>query len=296
MWAMTTACATRGWAASTASISPSSMRYPRILTCSSARPKYRSCPSAPQHTRSPVRYIRVPGLPPNGHATNRDAVNPARRQYPTPTPRTGHIQLTDHTRRHRPQPLVQHKKRRPRHRRTDRRRPRPRRQRRTLRRPHRRLGRAVNVDHHPPRRPPIHHLGRAGLGADHQRRRLQTLGDSTPTAEGVWVSTVTCSRPTTRGSRPVSGPPTRAPPPTARHAAAHPRSPTPRSRRHRSDTASTPARRQLQAGVQRVEQLGDVAVGDRHPLGHTGGARGVDDVGDVIGGRRRQSRAGLSCR
>ena len=62
------------------------MRYPRILTCSSARPRYRSCPSAPHRTRSPVRYIRAPG-PPNGHATNRDAVNPARRTYPTPTPR-----------------------------------------------------------------------------------------------------------------------------------------------------------------------------------------------------------------
>ncbi len=33
-----------------------------------------------------MRYIRAPG-PPNGQATNRDAVNPARRQYPTPTPR-----------------------------------------------------------------------------------------------------------------------------------------------------------------------------------------------------------------
>src|SRR6478609_12220619 len=64
------------------------MRYPRILTCSSARPRYRSGPSAPQHTRSPVRYTRVPSAPgpPNGHATNRDAVNPARRQYPHPTP------------------------------------------------------------------------------------------------------------------------------------------------------------------------------------------------------------------
>src|ERR1700731_2885754 len=62
------------------------MRYPRILTCSSARPTYRSCPSVPQHTRSPVRYIRAPG-PPNGHATNRDPVKAARRQYPTPTPR-----------------------------------------------------------------------------------------------------------------------------------------------------------------------------------------------------------------
>src|SRR6476620_5726218 len=62
------------------------MRYPRILPCSSARPKYRSCPSAPHRTRSPVRYIRAPG-PPNGHATNRDAVNPARAIYPYATPR-----------------------------------------------------------------------------------------------------------------------------------------------------------------------------------------------------------------
>src|ERR1700758_5631798 len=61
------------------------MRYPRILTCSSARPTYASCPSAPQHTKSPVRYIRAPG-PPNGHATNREEVNAARRQYPQPPP------------------------------------------------------------------------------------------------------------------------------------------------------------------------------------------------------------------
>src|SRR5581483_6529316 len=64
-----------------ASMSPSSMRSPRILTCSSARPTYRSCPSAPQHTKSPLRYIRAPA-PPNGQATNRAAVNPERRQYP----------------------------------------------------------------------------------------------------------------------------------------------------------------------------------------------------------------------
>src|SRR5262249_49766044 len=71
--------------ANTAWTSPSSMRYPRILTCSSARPTYRSCPSAPHHTKSPVRYIRAPG-PPNGQATNREEVNPARRQYPHPSP------------------------------------------------------------------------------------------------------------------------------------------------------------------------------------------------------------------
>src|SRR6516165_1441296 len=61
------------------------MRYPRILTCSSARPTNSSCPSARQHTRSPVRYIRAP-TPPNGHATNRDPVNPDRPTYPHATP------------------------------------------------------------------------------------------------------------------------------------------------------------------------------------------------------------------
>src|SRR4029077_19576182 len=68
--------------------SPHSMRYPRILTCSSARPTYTSCPSAPHRTRSPLRYMRVPGAPtpPNGHATNRDPVNPARPTYPPPPP------------------------------------------------------------------------------------------------------------------------------------------------------------------------------------------------------------------
>src|SRR6201993_5069636 len=64
------------------------MRYPRILTCSSARPTCTNWPSAPQHTRSPVRYIHIPAAPgpPNGHATNRDPVNPARHTHPTPPP------------------------------------------------------------------------------------------------------------------------------------------------------------------------------------------------------------------
>src|SRR5208283_1209557 len=68
---------------------PSSMRYPRILTCSSTRPRYRSCPSAPQHTRSPVRYIRVPGAPapPNGQATYNSPTTPAgtARNHPSST-------------------------------------------------------------------------------------------------------------------------------------------------------------------------------------------------------------------
>ena len=50
-------------AASAASISPGSMRKPRIFTCASARPRNSSTPSARQRARSPVRYIRLPGRP-----------------------------------------------------------------------------------------------------------------------------------------------------------------------------------------------------------------------------------------
>ena len=46
---------------STASTSPGSIRNPRTLTCSSARPTNTSCPSAVHLARSPVRYIRSPG-------------------------------------------------------------------------------------------------------------------------------------------------------------------------------------------------------------------------------------------
>ena len=60
---ITAACATEGWRARTASISPGSMRKPRILSCWSARPRNSSTPSARHRARSPVRYIRVPGAP-----------------------------------------------------------------------------------------------------------------------------------------------------------------------------------------------------------------------------------------
>ena len=51
--------------------------------------------SAPQISQLPISAPphQIPGAihprpgPPNGHATNRDAVNAARRQYPHPTPR-----------------------------------------------------------------------------------------------------------------------------------------------------------------------------------------------------------------
>ena len=128
---------------------------------------------APTHQIPGAIHPR-PGLP------ERTRHKPRRRQgtpahIPDADAAAGHIQLTDHPGRHRPQPPIQHEQRRPRHRRTDRRRTRPRCQRRAQRHPHRRLGRAVFIDHHPPGRPPIHQLGRAGLTAHQQRHRIQTL-------------------------------------------------------------------------------------------------------------------------
>ena len=75
--ATTAACATPSCRFSAASISPGSIRKPRSFTCASARPRKSSTPSARQRARSPVRYIRPPAGP-NGSATNRSAVSPAR--------------------------------------------------------------------------------------------------------------------------------------------------------------------------------------------------------------------------
>ncbi len=55
---------------------------------------------AVHRARSPVRYIRSPPAP-NGHATNRSAVSPGPAQVPARQPRTRHIQLPGHPRRHR---------------------------------------------------------------------------------------------------------------------------------------------------------------------------------------------------
>ena len=123
--------------------------------------------SAAHRTRSPVRYIRAPTAP-NGSATNRPAVNPARPQYPRATPAPRHIQLPHHPHRHRPQPRIQHHLAHPTHRGTHGDRT-ARHQRVTDVRHHRRLGRAVRVEHRPPRRPPRHQPRRARLPT-HQRR------------------------------------------------------------------------------------------------------------------------------
>ena len=69
---------TPGCRRSAASISPGSMRKPRIFTCSSRRPRYSSAPPACQRTRSPVRYSRAPGSAANGSGTKRSAVSAGR--------------------------------------------------------------------------------------------------------------------------------------------------------------------------------------------------------------------------
>ena len=103
----TAACATPACAASTASISPGSIRNPRILTWSSARPRNSSTPSGRHRTRSPVRYIRCPAAP-NGSATNRSAVSPGPTQIAPRQPAPRDVQLARHPHRHRLQPPVQH--------------------------------------------------------------------------------------------------------------------------------------------------------------------------------------------
>ncbi|MCP9984605.1 hypothetical protein LUX32_49065 [Actinomadura madurae] len=81
----TRACATSGSVRSTSSISAGSIRYPRILIWSSARPWKSSMPSGRRLARSPVRYMREPSER-KGSATNRAAVRPGRRRYPRASP------------------------------------------------------------------------------------------------------------------------------------------------------------------------------------------------------------------
>src|SRR5579863_3798931 len=78
-------CSTPGYRPNTASISPSSIRYPRIFTCSSFRPRYSTFPSRPHPTTSPLRYIPPPTSP-NVLGTNFSAVTPPSFKYPRPNP------------------------------------------------------------------------------------------------------------------------------------------------------------------------------------------------------------------
>ena len=86
--------------ASAAWISPSSVRSPRILTCSSMR-RILQLPSAPHRARSPVRFLRVPGAPapPKGRGYDLEAVNPGQPHRQPPPRDRPH---TTHRRSHRP--------------------------------------------------------------------------------------------------------------------------------------------------------------------------------------------------
>ena len=92
---------------STASISPGSIRRPRIFTWSSARPSRSSVPSGRQRTRSPVRYIRSPG---RAERVGDEALRRQGRlaEVAAGQARAGQVELAGHAGRHRPQALVEH--------------------------------------------------------------------------------------------------------------------------------------------------------------------------------------------
>ena len=99
--ATTTASRTRACSASRASISPSSIRKPRIFTCWSFRPRNSMFPSGSYRPRSPVRYIRRSGC-----SRERIPHKPLRRQLrtvqiPTRHSRSSDIDLSHHSHRHR---------------------------------------------------------------------------------------------------------------------------------------------------------------------------------------------------
>ncbi|ETZ67833.1 putative syringomycin synthetase, partial [Mycobacterium sp. MAC_080597_8934] len=161
--------------------------------------------------------------------------------------------------------------------------------------PHGGFGGAVDVDHHPVRRPPIHQLGRARLGADHQRHRVQPVrrqgrdrrrglrqhGDALVDQQRVQLVG-------SLGHR------------VGHHhqaAAVQQRTPDLPHREIESvgmELGPHLLRRQLDADAQVVEQLRNVMVSHRNTFRHAGGARGVDEVGQVVRGRRRRCRAGLA--
>ena len=198
--------------AARASISPGSMRKPRIFTWSSTRPGTPASPSARHRTRSPVRYIRAPGTPQNGSGTNVSAVSAGAAQVAARHAGAAHAQLAGDADGQRAERRVQHVQ------------PligdrAPQRRRGRARPPHSWNGGAdgglrgaVGMDEAPSRPPPRHQLGRAGLAAGrnyrsgsgrsaHSGQRRQRRG-----RELAWVIRSlricsTCSSPGRRASR-----------------------------------------------------------------------------------------------
>ncbi|SHW57956.1 Uncharacterised protein [Mycobacteroides abscessus subsp. abscessus] len=206
--------------------------------------------------------------------------------------RTGDIELTDHPGRHRPQRTVEHEQRRAAHRRTDRHhsgfRHRLGRQRCADRDAHRRLGRSVGIDHDAAvGRPTAHHLGRAGLTHRDERGVLQSGRRQ-----------YRCGRWGLGQDRDALGhqglPQVRRRPGdiVADHhdAAAAQQRPEDLPHRHveceRVGVAPHPG--SGQARVESAEQLGHIGVREPDALGHTRGARRIDQVGERTGIRQRR--------
>ena len=196
----------------------------------------------------------------------------------------GEVQLADHARRDGAQRLVEHEERRTRSGRTDRWCAGARGQGQALAQPHGRLGRPVDVDHRAARCPAVDHLGRAGLGADDQSGRVQALGGQHRCGRGR-LGQYRDSLANQQVVEVVSG---------AGHGVGHHHEPSAVQQRapdlpHREverigvELRPHLFRRQLDADLQALEQLHDVVLGDRNAFGHTGGARGVDQVSHVIG-------------
>ena len=93
--------------ANAASISPSSMRLPRIFTWWSKRPRYSSVPSGSQRHRSPVLYSPLAPAASNGfgHEPLRRQVRAI--QVAPGQADAGQVQLARHAHRHRLQAAVQ---------------------------------------------------------------------------------------------------------------------------------------------------------------------------------------------
>ncbi len=217
-----------------------------------------------------------------------------RRGQPGPLPvavahaAAGHVQLADHACRYRAQPPVEHEQPGPGDGRADRGRTRTRAQRRARRGEDRGLGRAIDVDHHPPGRPAVHQFRRAGLRADHQRRGIQSLrrehphrrrglaqdGDLLGDQQGVEVHRRAGHRIGDHDEAPAVQ--QRAPDLPHREVEGV-----------RMELRPHLVGRQFDADGLRVEQPGHVVVAHRNAFGHAGGAGGVDDVGDVFWCRRR---------
>ena len=238
-----------------------------------------------------------------------------RRTQPRPThvagrqPGAGHIQLPDHSRRHRLQPAVEHEEPKMGQRHPDR-------AERVVhiagndlpeRRMHRRLGDAIHIDQ--PRRPRMavqpppqarrlqrltakHHrlelqltpqlrLQRiGGLQRIKRRRSLAQHSDLFSHQHRVQI----LRRAHHRIGHHHQPPAVKQRPPDLPH----------RKIERQRMTLRPHLPRQVQIGVQSLQQPRRVAVRDRHPLRGSRRPRGVNDVRDIVGGRHRQSRAGLA--